>query len=121
MISYIDGRLVSWAEQVGRGGVYLTSQGSMLGKLIDGGGVVIHSTGGAPCMDLQSQEMEECVNQLPNQLREVVLEFYLQFNSTPVQKAKALHVCCKTMYLRLNKAHTIIDGFLRAVRLARLC
>ena len=120
MIDYIDARLVSWAEQVGRGGVYLRGQGSILGKLIDGGGVLVRSTGGAPCMDLQSEEMEKCVNQLPTDLRIVVLEFYLQFDSTPKQKAKALHLCYQTMYRRINKAHTIIDDILRSSRMARV-
>ena len=120
MINYIDGRLVSWAEQVGRGGVYLPAQSSMLGKLIDGGGIVVRSTGGAPCMDLQSQEIEKCVNQLPADLRRVVLEFYLQFDSTPKQKAKALHICYQTMYRQINKAHTIIDDVLRSSRMARV-
>ena len=121
MISYIDARLVSWAEQVGRGGVYLRGQGSILGKLIDSGGVLVRSTGGAPCMDLQSEEMEKCVNQLPIDLRNVVMEFYLQFDSTHAQKAKALKVSHMTMYRRLNKAHTLIQAVLTSARLARVC
>jgi len=118
MIDYIDARLVSWAEQVGRGGVYLRGQGSILGKLIDGGGVLVRSTGGAPCMDLQSEEMEKCVNQLPTDLRIVVLEFYLQFDSTPMQKAKALRVSKKTLYRRLDEVHHKIQGLMTSARLA---
>ena len=119
MINYVDARLANWAEQVGRGGVYLRGQGSMLGKLIDSGGVMTRSTGGAPCIDLQSEEMEKCVNQLPADLRKVVLEFYLQFYSTPVQKAKALNVSSGTMYRHLNKAHMMIEGFLREARMVK--
>ena len=117
MINYIDMRLTNWAEQVGRGGVYLRGQGSMLGKLIDNGGVMTRSTGGAPCMDLQSEEMERCVNQLPAGLRKVVMEFYLRFDSTSTQKAKALHVSTGTMYRHLNKAHALIqEGLIKASR-----
>jgi hypothetical protein len=120
MISYIDARLVSWAEQVGRGGVYLRGQGSILGKLIDSGGVLVRSTGGAPCMDLQSEEIEKCVNQLPTDLRIVVLEFYLSFDSTPKQKAKALNLSRMTLYRRVDSAHNIIDGYLRSARVQRV-
>ena len=117
MISYIDMRLINWAEQVGRGGVYLRGQGSILGKLMDSGGVFIRSTGGGPCIDMQSEEMEQCVNQLPTGLRKVVMEFYLSFDATSTQKAKALHVSKGTMYRNLKKAQALIqESLIKASR-----
>jgi len=120
MIAYVDARLTQWAEQVGRGGVYLRGQGSMLGKLIDSGGVLIRSTGGAPCMDLQSEEMERCVNKLPTKLRSTVMEFYLSFDSTPLQRAKALGICRRSLYERLDKAHTVIQHDLINARMVKV-
>lgn len=109
MILYVNTRLNGWAEWVASGkrvvGLGYPSQCSY--TRLSGRSDCV----GSPEFDEDAWEMEQAVQRLPADLKQLVIVFYLE-TSSGEQKAKRLHCHRDTMYSRLNRAHNELLGHL---------
>lgn len=112
MIKAIDEMLKLWAEELdspglGGGGF---GGGNIIAMLIATKGELIRGTRGSRVLLDQTAEIDLIVNQLPEVQKQVVIEHYLNHDSSPEQKYR--HCGCKmrTFYLRLHVAHQTIQS-----------
>lgn len=113
MDSYIDGRLIHWAEQVRDGMMFgkLVSNGSTIAGMIKSGVPVRSTKGPELLVDQAAEEMDHCVTHLPEHLKQAVLEKYLQDNSVE-QKARACGCSVRGYHMRIERAHSVISAML---------
>lgn len=109
MIQYIDMRLQRWAEWSCRREDNGTGYAmSVLNKMVVGSEVWAETAyDSRPLIDVgdcEAMDTEHAVQSLRPELKRVVMECYLQ-RGTSEQKARALGMCKKSMYLKLDLAH----------------
>lgn len=106
MIDAIDKRLLDWAEAV-QGGIGMSGFGSVFGKLAsESSGQSTHDY--RVPFSITVEETEKAVQALPESLKLIVNEFYLNTSSSLEQKLEALGISKRTLYRRLDMAHRLI-------------
>lgn len=109
LIPSVDRKLQNWGEWTLRNedsGSGEAAGCSMLGKLIDGQGVLIRSTDpSVGSMPDDVFDVGRAVERLPVKLQQVVEAQYLDLTATKEQRAEACGCCYKTFYNRLADAH----------------
>lgn len=109
LIPVIDRKLQNWGEWTLRNedsGAGEAAGVSMLGKLIDGQGVLIRSTDpSAGSMPDEVFDVGRAVERLPVKLQQVVEAQYLDLTATHQQRAESCGCAYKTFYRRLAEAH----------------
>ncbi len=116
MIKAIDEMLKLWAEEMhapgSNGGGY--AGGNLIAMLIASKGEVVRGHRGSRVILDRVAEVDRLVNRLPEELKNVVVEHYLNRDSFPEQKYRHCGCSRNTFYLRLHVAHQgIQDGLLR--------
>jgi len=106
MNEVIHQRLLNWSEAV-KGGLTMSGYCSVLGNLAsESGGQSAHDY--RIPFSITIEETEKAVQTLPDALKNIVLEFYMNDASTLDQKLKALEISKRTLYRRLDMAHGLI-------------
>ena len=105
MNKIIHERLIEWSEAV-KGGVGVQGYGSMFNAAV-GDSVRVEQGCRVP-FSLSVEETEKAVQSLPDALKKIVIEFYVNDSSTLEQKLKALGISKRTLYRRLDNAHGMI-------------
>ena len=118
VIKAIDEMLKLWAEEMhapgSNGGGY--AGGNLIAMLIASKGEVVRGHRGSRVILDRVAEVDRLVNRLPEELKNVVVEHYLNRDSFPEQKYRHCGCSRNTFYLRLHVAHQgIQDGLLRRV------
>ncbi len=113
MIKAIDEMLKLWAEEMhapgSNGGGY--AGGNLIAMLIASKGEVVRGHRGSRVILDRVAEVDRLVNRLPEELKNVVVEHYLNRDSFPEQKYRHCGCSRNTFYLRLHVAHQgIQDG-----------
>ncbi|HBO1304925.1 TPA: hypothetical protein NHP29_001698 [Pseudomonas aeruginosa] len=116
MIKAIDEMLKLWAEEMhapgSNGGGY--AGGNLIAMLIASKGELVRGHRGSRVILDRVAEVDRLVNRLPEELKTVVVEHYLNRDSFPEQKYRHCGCSRNTFYLRLHVAHQgIQDGLLR--------
>ena len=116
VIKAIDEMLKLWAEEMhapgSNGGGY--AGGNLIAMLIASKGEVVRGHRGSRVILDRVAEVDRLVNRLPEELKTVVVEHYLNRDSFPEQKYRHCGCSRNTFYLRLHVAHQgIQDGLLR--------
>jgi DNA-directed RNA polymerase specialized sigma24 family protein len=110
MILYINAKLNTWSDWVASGrkvvGLGYPSQVAFM-RLTPSSNSLRE-----PILNEEAWEIEQAVQRLDAQLREVVDQFYLHAG-TAESHAKALHICRDTLYSRLHAAHLRIMDWLQ--------
>ena len=104
--TYINDRLNQWALWVAlraSGGIGYPTRCAFV-RLAGGDDLGSRIPAG---VDEQAWEVEQAIQALRPELKDCVFEFYCRIGTTE-QKARNLHCCLKTMYLRLDRAHGLI-------------
>ena len=118
LIPVIDRKLQAWGEWTLRNedsGSGEAAGCSMLGKLIDGRGVLIRSTDpSAGSMPDEVFDTGRAVERLPVKLQQVVEAQYLDLAATYQQRAESCGCAYKTFYRRLAEAHQQILFLMKA-------
>lgn len=118
LIPVIDRKLQSWGEWTLRNedsGAGEAAGCSMLGKLIDGQGVLVRSTNpAAGSMPDDVFDVGRAVGRLPVKLQQVVEAQYLDLTATKEQRAEACGCATMTFYRRLAEAHQQILFLMKA-------
>lgn len=101
-----------WAEEmhapgIGGGGF---GGGNMIAMLMATKGELIRGTRGSRVLLDQAAEIELIVNQMEEILRQVVIEHYLNEDSSPRQKYEFCRCSQKAYYARLHVAHLTIQS-----------
>jgi hypothetical protein len=112
MIDSIDARLVHWSEAV-KGNIGTGYIGSTLGRLVSGGSTVSHR-GSTIQFDTVAYETEKAVQKLPDALKVIVVEFYINDSNTIEQKLKVLGISKRTLYRRLDMAHGLVRAYMES-------
>lgn len=117
MIKYIDEALELWAAELhppeGVDALGAGGGGSMLATLIACRGELIRSTRGSRVLLDESAEIELIVNKLlPDKERQVVIERYTNYDSLERQRWEACGCSKARFYIRLHRAHLLIEGHL---------
>ena len=112
MIDSIHARLIHWSESV-KGNIGLGYVGSPLGKIASGAHVSPQRTSIYPDVDATAYDTEKAVQRLPEALKAIVVEFYINDTNTIEQKLKALNISKRTLYRRLDNAQALIQEYLR--------
>jgi hypothetical protein len=107
MIDSIDARLVHWSETV-KGNLGGGTVGSPLGSLVAGASLNRQSNSVLQ-FDSVAYDTEKAVQTLPDALKEIVIEYYVNDSNTIEQKLKALKISKRTLYRRLDMAHKLIE------------
>ena len=110
MIDAMHERLLDWAEACGGGGAFSTAWAYALSGESRGEG-----QGLAVPFSMAVYETEKAVQGLPEALRLIVKEFYINSTSTLTQKLNALGMSKRTLYRRLDEAHKEIEQALIGV------
>lgn len=112
MIKAIDEMLKLWAEEMhapgSNGGGY--AGGNLIAMLIASKGEVVRGHRGSRVILDRVAEVDRLVNRLPEELKNVVVEHYLNRDSFPEQKYRHCGCSRNTFYLRLHVAHQGIQG-----------
>lgn len=107
MIKAIDEMLKLWAEEMhapgSNGGGY--AGGNLIAMLIASKGEVVRGHRGSRVILDRVAEVDRLVNRLPEELKNVVVEHYLNRDSFPEQKYRHCGCSRNTFYLRLHVAH----------------
>lgn len=111
MIDSIHARLIHWSESV-KGNIGLGYIGSTLGRLASGM-PASRQSGACVEFDTLAYETEKAVQKLPDALKVIVIEFYVNDSSTIEQKLKALNMSKRTLYRRLDNAQALIQQYLK--------
>lgn len=118
LIPSVDRKLQTWGEWTLRNedsGSGEAAGCSMLGKLIDGRGVLIRSTDpSASSMPDEVFDTGRAVERLPVKLQQVVEAQYLDLAATYQQRAESCGCAYKTFYRRLAEAHQQILFLMKA-------
>jgi len=107
VIDAIHARLEYWALDI-QGGTSAGGVASIWNK-------ILHGDTGSSCGKHETKsgalayETEKAVLKLPESLKPIVKEFYLNNTSTIEQTLRALQISKGTLYRRLHKAHECIQ------------
>lgn len=107
MINSIHERLLDWSDAI-KGGIGAQGYGSVLGKLVAGDEGASSFECRIP-FSVNIEDTERAVQSLPDALKRIVIEYYVNDSSTLNQKLKALSISKPTLYRRLGMAHELIQ------------
>lgn len=106
MIDSIHARLLHWSEAV-KGNIGSGYVSSVWARLASGESSVSVSASIIQ-FDTVAYETEKAVQTLPDSLKAIVIEFYVNESSTLEQKLKTLGISKRTLYRRLGMAHGLL-------------
>lgn len=115
-IAWVDVRLQRWAEWVERermgGG---NTQRNVIASLMDGKGVIARGTApDAGSMPDAIYDTDRAVQQLPAELKQVVIEHYRHMDAPESVRVARCQCSRRTYYRRLARAHQSIMMLLKA-------
>lgn len=106
MIMDIDEKLVRWAQWQANGhrAIGLGYSPCTLSRMVGGSASTVPFD---PIIDIESMNVDRAVSELPNELKEVIVVWYLKPGTT-TQKARDCKCSRATFYNRISSAHTRI-------------
>lgn len=110
MITYVHMRLIQWGDWVVRGrnvGRNGYPGQAAFARLMPSS----ESSAWSPLLDVEADEVDQCVRRLEAQRRELVTRYYTR-TITSTLLARELGCCEKTLYNRMTIAHNEILGML---------
>lgn len=114
MIKEINDKLIRWADWQANGhrAVGLGYSPCTLSRMMGGSPSTLPAD---PIIDIESINTDRAISELPGELKEVVIVYYLK-QGTQSQKARDCHCSRATFYVRLDNAHLRILQSLESMR-----